>query len=263
MKKTLGIVALAVCAMTITSCGAPSISIEDAKVEANQIRAHMNQNGDYVAGKKLEFNYRIYQQSETMGMKESTEAKGYVHVDLDETAPYVRTYSENYEVVEGYGEKESHSASAEAWTYVSGMHVVFGYEYKVDGQVSDSGETTVAMSNAETELLEDIQEAYYEISKVFEGAVESIFTYLSAFTSEEALAKAGVKLGSYGPGSLVVTENVSAKNGGAWAKSNTTIEFADYKLSAMKSSFDQGNEMVKSKGDLEYTFKYDSCPKKY
>ena len=31
MKKTLGIVALAVCAMTITSCGAPSISIEDAK----------------------------------------------------------------------------------------------------------------------------------------------------------------------------------------------------------------------------------------
>ena len=125
--------------------------------------APMNENGDYVAGKKLELNYRIYQQSETMGVKESTEAKGYVHVDLDETAPYVRTYSENYEVVEGYGEKESHSASAEAWTYVSGMQVVFGYEYKVDGQVSDSGETTVALSNAETELLKDIQEAYYQI----------------------------------------------------------------------------------------------------
>ena len=263
MKKTLGIVALAVCAMTITSCGAPSISIEDAKVEANQIRAHMNQNGDYVAGKKLELNYRIYQESETMGFKESTETKGYVHVDLDETSPYVRTYTENYEAVEGYGEKESHSASAEAWTYVSGMEVVFGYEYKEDGQVSDSGETRVALSNAETELYKDIQEAYYEISKVFEGAVESIFTYLSFFTSEEALAKAGIKLGSYGPGSLVVTENVSARNGGAWAKSNTTIEFADYKLSLMKSSFEQSDEMVKAKGDLEYTFKYDSCPKKY
>ena len=83
------------------------------------------------------------------------------------------------------------------------------------------------------------------------------------FPNEDALAKAGIKLGSYGAGSLVITENVSARNGGAWAKSDTTIEFADYKLSLMKSTFDQGNEMLSKKGDLEYTFNYEGFTKKY
>ena len=263
MKKTLGIVALAVCAMTITSCGAPSISLEQAKVEANQIRATMESNGDYVAGKTLEFNYRIYKEESMAGIKEASDSKGYIQVDLDTKEPYVRTYDEVLERVEGFGEKEEEKATREAWTYVSGQYVVFGYKYTENGTVTDEGETSVAISNSGSELAKDIEEAYSEISLIFNQAVGAIFTYLSMFPNEEALAKAGIKLGSYGAGSLVINENVSARNGGAWAKSDTTIEFADYRLSSMKSSFDQGNELKSQKGDLEYTFNYEGFTKKY
>ena len=263
MKKTLGIVALAVCAMTITSCGAPSISLEQAKVEANQIRATMESNGDYVAGKTLELNYRIFQEETMMGITEGTDMKGYIQVDLDSKEPYVRTHDEGTEYAKGFGESEQAKQTVDTWTYVSGQYVVFGYKYTLDGNVTDEGETSVAITNASSELTKDIEEAYYEISRVFEGAVNSIFTYLSMFPTEELLAKAGIKLGSYGPGSLVINENVSARNGGAWAKSDTTIEFADYKLTSMKSTFDQGNEISSAKGNLEYTFNYKGFQKQY
>ena len=77
------------------------------------------------------------------------------------------------------------------------------------------------------------------------------------------LAKAGIKLGSYGPGSLVISENVSARNGGGWAKSDSTIEFKDYRLDSMKSTFDLGNEAMSQKGDMSYTFNYAGFAKKY
>lgn len=263
MKKSLAIVTLAVCAMTITSCGAPAISLEQAKVEANQIRATMESNGEYVAGKTLEVNYRIFQEEKAMGITEGSDVKGNIQIDVDSKEPYVRTFTEMREYAQGYGEKEEAKATTESWTYVSGQYVVFGYKYTENGTITDEGETSVAITNAGSELTKDIEEAYYEISKVFEGAVQSIFTYLSFFPTEEALAKAGIKLGSYGPGSLVVSENVSARNGGAWAKSDTTIEFKDYRLDSMKSTFDQGNEVMSQKGDMEYTFNYAGFTKKY
>ena len=179
MKKSLAIVTLAVCAMTITSCGAPAISLEQAKVEANQIRATMENNGEYVAGKTLELNYRILTEEKAMGITNGTDVKGNVQIDIDSNEPYVRTFTEMREYIEGYGEKEEERATRESWTYVSGQYVVFGYKYTENGTVTDEGETSVAITNAGSELTKDIEEAYDEISDVFNQAINAIFKYLS------------------------------------------------------------------------------------
>ena len=258
MKKSIGIVALAVCAMTITSCGAPTISREQAVAEANVIKETIAAGGEAAAGSVLALDYRTNITEEMMGMKETTESKGYVHIDMNQY--YVRTLVENKVSVSGFGENESTTYSIEAYMFADGDMVYYGTIEKENGQFIQDYHSSSPFTEYETTLVNTIRGSYEQIDIVFAQAITAIFRVLDMYATDEALKQAGITLGSYGAGSLVITEKVDVTYNGQHQKSNTVIEFADYRLKTMESTVSADINGISKNQSLDYNFNYDKCP---
>ena len=251
MKKGLFIVPLAVCAMAITSCGAPTVSKEVALQEANSIRQSIEESGDYVAGKKFQLITSIEQNIPTGSGIVLSSTKGEYNFDIDNN--YCGMISKT--TLQQSGVKQTTEEKGYVYLLDGQSHI--GFERKINGEVADSQDLVGDYVPAEFE--EAILSIYESITEVFETAVVAIFTYLNSFPSDEALKAAGVTLGSYGAGSLVIEEHINNKAGGYSAKSDTVIEFKDYKLKEMKSTFDYKLPGNTSAGNLSYVFNYGKC----
>lgn len=258
MKKSIGIVALAVCAMTITSCGAPSISREQAVAEANVIKESIAAGGEAAAGSVLALDYRTNITDETMGMKEITESKGYVHIDMNQY--YVRTLVENKVTISGFGESQSTTYSIEAYMFADGDMVYYGTIEKENGEFLQDYHSSSSFAEYETTLVNTIRGSYIQIDVIFAEAITAIFKVLDTYATDEALKQAGITLGSYGAGSLVITEKVDFTYNGKHQKSNTVIEFNNYRLKTMESTISVDYNGLIESLNLDYNFNYDKCP---
>ena len=261
MKKSIGIVTLAVCALTITSCGAPEISRDEALAEANQIRERVEVGGEAAAGNKLELNYKIKNEQSGLGVKASSSLSGYVHIDVDNL--YVRTHIETKESFSGYEGNGSHSSSSDFYAFKKDALVYLGTVVKENGQTTVDEHSSFSLGEYESEIVEAIKESYATIDDTFSKAINMIFTVLQSYSSDELLKAAGITLGSYGEGSLVITEDINVSAQGRSQKSYAVVEFEDYRLKTMKSDVSAKYNGVSESSFIEYNFKYGGCPLNY
>lgn len=261
MKKKVAIVALAVCAMTITSC-APSISREEALVKAEQIKQTIENSGDYPAGDKFELAYTINQTVESSGTKNGTNSKGSICIDLTEN--YVRSHLETTTFITVFGEDLAETEVTDIWAYMKDEKVYLGNKVTVAGEVKQNDVVEYALDETSAAQLEHtIEETYSFVTNVFKSSVTSIFTYLNRLVNDDMLKAAGITLGSNGEGSLIIKENVNVSVNNVSQKSFALIEFENYLLKTMKADIKMSDPQSTQIKFVEYNFKYNTCSKSY
>ena len=257
MKKISVLGAVAFCALALTSC-APSITVEQAKVEAQGIRARMEANGDYIAGPSLKLDYKINKEASSGDKVEREVEKGTLIFDL--TNLYVKAVieEEDYIKIPGAGEA-TESEKFEAEGYVSGeKDVYFTIKQYENNVLVDEDNTVFDLSNQDhyDAYFNSIDEMYSTVSTTFRTAVNMIFSIISY--NDQILKQLGISLSSHGTGSLIITEDINV-NG---QKSHTVVEFAEYMLTKMESDVKMNQKGVDVHNYLIYTFEYKSYNKK-
>lgn len=248
MKKTLFIVPLAVCAMAITSCGAPSISREQALSEYAAIQQATEQNGVYSAGPKFTMNATIFQKETLGGAYATSNTTTTFSADLNNS--YLRMTTNSTVTQNGV----SQTNSLVAYVYAKGETMYSHYEEIQAGQTVELIHDEVPFDGVTFDNI--AYDLYYTVTSVFDSACHAIMAYLNKLDTAEKLKAAGVSLGSYGPGSLVIEEHVGASYGGVSQKSDTVIEFKDYKLALMQSEYSTTAAGATKEGKLKYAFDY-------
>lgn len=258
MKKGIIFTALAVAALSVTSC-APTISVEQARVEANDIQAHYSaQNEDYKGGTALEVNYYIIQEAKMDGMVERVKSSGKIQFHVENYYMYGVFENEEYIKVPGIGEEKiTEKTEVSAGFKDSSTYVLSSKSYSNGEVISDVSES-ISMADFEVRISEiesTIKETYATINGVFSTAVNAILQYVNY--NQAILDQLGIKLGSYGAGSLVITEDVKQGT----ASSHTVVEFKDYKLQEMYSKINATQNGATVVNELKYTFNYNFSTK--
>lgn len=255
MKKTVFLAVLATTAIVASSCSAPTISIEQAREEAAAIKAKMDQNnyeGGFF-GLQSTLDVSVYLKSKTDKEEIIFDTKGYISFDVEQL--YLRSEIEVYAKSTEGSEKVKQSSVMYYEDDTSKLYI----KSNIDGEKS---EDSVDLNlNGAKEYFDNMYESVTEqYADEFESTAEEMLEILSA--SEEFLSSLGIKLGSYGEGSLVFEQTSKQEVEGSSFESFSKVEFKDYMFSSVetrikqeyKGSFAEQKASVKVSNSARYNY---------
>lgn len=258
MKKSLTIIALAVSAMSISSC-APGLSKADAKVQADAILNNI-ENSQMPAGQKFVYTYRVDRETLSGGDRDATHQEGYIHIDMENL--YARFHETYTETLVTSGATTTATVEQTMLVYYKDSTIFTGELIKEDDVITSSVTDSI-QTDTPKEASQAIFGIYDTVTNIFKTAISAIMAYVNSFYTDEQLKAAGVSFTSEGDGNLTIIEKFNVTQGNVSRMGDTKISFDAYMLTEMKSIYENkvGNDI--DKGDLLYKFQYDECPIDY